>query len=99
MSFFSSCENVGFVEKAKYDASPFLTAPPFDFAVSAALICATEKIIEIEAARSDVNKRERASLAAEAQPCQDFIDRIVFAMAGLSDSEMTGLDKRLTEMA
>lgn len=78
--------------------SSALTAPPFDTAVSAALIYATEKIIEIEEARGDVSKRERALLAAGAQPYQVFIDRIVFAMAGLSDMEVIALEKRLAEM-
>jgi hypothetical protein len=78
--------------------SPALNEPPFPSAVSAALVCAADKVIEIEAARAEVNKRDRAFLAAHAQPYQKFIDRIIFAMAGLSELEAIALEQRLTQI-
>jgi hypothetical protein len=41
---------------------------------------------------------ERSALAPEAQPYQDLIDRILFRLAGLTDEEVQGLEKRLEGM-
>ncbi len=41
---------------------------------------------------------ERSRLAPAAQPLQDFIDRLLYAMAGLSEQERLGLEARLATM-
>ena len=38
------------------------------------------------------------ALAPEAQPYQDFIDRVLFAMAGLTEGEAQGVEERLEGM-
>ena len=43
----------------------------------------------------DIARTERSALAVEAQPYQDLLDRILYRMAGLTDAEAQGLEKRL----
>ena len=52
----------------------------------------------IEAARGEIARAERSKLAPEAQPLQDLIDRLFYAMAGLSDIEAGRLEARLSQM-
>jgi hypothetical protein len=75
-----------------------LTTTPFSAGISDALISASERIITIESARGEVNKRNRSALSEQAQIYQDFIDRMLFRMAGLSDDERQRLEQRLSEM-
>jgi hypothetical protein len=91
------------VENGKFDValqllSPGLKTAPFVATMSDAIISAATRIIAIEAARGEVNKKNRAALSEQTQPYQDFIDRVIFAMAGLSVSEAQGLEQRLSEM-
>jgi len=57
-----------------------------------------DEITKIEAARGDIARTERSALAPEAQPYQDLIDRILYRLAGLTDAEAQGLEKRLEAM-
>ncbi len=77
---------------------PHLETAPFVATVSDAIAAASTRIVAIEAARGEVNKKHRATLSIEAQPYQDFIDHALFAMAGLSDSEAQALESRLEVM-
>ena len=38
------------------------------------------------------------SWAPEAQPLQDLLDRMIYRMAGLTDTEARGLEERLSRM-
>jgi hypothetical protein len=57
-----------------------------------------DEISNLEAARGDIARTERSALAPEAQPYQDLLDRIFYRMAGLTDAEAKGLEKRLEAM-
>jgi len=41
---------------------------------------------------------ERSALSSAAQPYQELIDRILYALAGLSESDRRGLEERLAKM-
>lgn len=77
---------------------PFLQAPPFPLAVRDAVIVAVKRIIEIEENRGDIRRIDRSELAPAGQPYQDFIDRLFYAMAGISDQESADLEARLAQM-
>lgn len=66
--------------------------------MSEAIIASVEMTISAETARGEVDKRERASPSVTAQRYQDFTDRLLFAMAGLSEAEARGLEGRLAVM-
>lgn len=66
---------------------PELKDAPFSPAVHRVIIEAASRIIAIEERRGDIPRAARSALAPEAQPYQDLIDRIFYAMAGLSASE------------
>ena len=55
-------------------------------------------IIASEQHRGEIARSERSALCAEAQPYQDLIDRLLYAMAGLNDDEARGLEERLARM-
>jgi hypothetical protein len=59
---------------------------------------AVNQITAIEQARSDIPRAARSSLAQAAQPYQDLIDRLLYALAGLTEAEAAGLEKRLARM-
>jgi hypothetical protein len=91
------------IESGNFDVALRLLSPSFKTAaftatVSDAIVSAATRIIAIEAARGEVNKKSRAALSEQAQPYQDFIDRVLFAMAGLSVDEAQGLEQRLAVM-
>jgi hypothetical protein len=48
--------------------------------------------------RDDRSLPERSALCPDAQPYQDLIDRLLYAMAGLSEEEAGGLEERLARM-
>ena len=43
-------------------------------------------------------RKDRSALHPDAQPYQDFIDRLFYRMAGLTDDESAGLEERLARM-
>jgi hypothetical protein len=91
------------ITKKKWDdafaaAEPLLAEPPFSPTIMACLIRLVDEITKVEAARGEIARTERSALAPEAQPYQDLIDRILYRMAGLTDADATGLEKRLEGM-
>lgn len=78
--------------------APALESAPFSRGVSDVIVAATNQIVEFEWKRGKVSKRERAALAEESAGYQDFIDRVLFTMAGVSDVEAKQIEKRLQTM-
>lgn len=72
--------------------------PPFGTTVRDTLVCLVLRIMKIEKARGEIARAERSALAPEAQPYQDLIDRLFYAMAGLTEDELEGLEGRLARM-
>jgi len=62
------------------------------------MVEAVRRITAVEAALGEINRSERSRLAPEAQPYQDLIDRMLYAMAGFSAAEAAGLEDRLSRM-
>jgi hypothetical protein len=77
---------------------PALKNAPFSPALRTVIIEAANRIIAIEERRGEISRTARSTLAPAAKPYQDMIDRIFYAMAGLSASESVGLEKRLAQM-
>lgn len=71
---------------------------PFNRTVLHAIVEAVQQIISIEHARGDIRRVDRSALDPHAQPFQDFIDRLVYATAGITDEEARGLESRLADM-
>ena len=71
---------------------------PFDSALVDVLVAVVERIEEIESRRGPIARSARSALSPEAQPYQDFIDRVLFALAGLSPQESAALEVRLKTM-
>jgi hypothetical protein len=78
--------------------SPYLSRAPFALAIREAVIDATRTIFASEIKRRSVKGAERSKLSPENQPYQDFIDAVVYAMAGSSSKEVTALEGRLEKM-
>jgi hypothetical protein len=78
--------------------APALSTAPFSRGVSEVIVAATTCIVDTEWKRGAVSKRNRAFLADEAQPYQDFVDHVLFMMAGINDTEAAGLTQRLATM-
>ena len=57
-----------------------------------------KRIIHIEKGRGEIARSERSKLDPAAQRYQDLIDRLFYAMAGLTDAEAKGLEDRLSRM-
>ncbi len=85
-------------DKAFSVLEPVLTEPPFSSVVVDCLAGLTDRISTMESSRGDIARAERSALTPEAQPCQDLIDRILYRLAGLTDDEAQGLEKRLAQM-
>ena len=84
--------------KAFQVVGPMLKQSPFSAAIQDVIIECVKRIIAIEE-RRDINSRsERSALHPDAQIYQDLIDRLLYAMAGLSEAEARGLEERLKEM-
>jgi hypothetical protein len=91
------------LQQAKWDQAfavlePQLAEPPFPATVMACLVRLVDEIGKMESSRGDIARTERSALAPQAQPVQDLIDRILYRMAGLTDAEAQGLEKRLEGM-
>jgi hypothetical protein len=78
--------------------APGLAQPPFSPAVRETVVEAVRKIIAIESARGDIPRSARSALDLKGQPYQDLIDRLFYAMAGLSSAEARALEARLEQM-
>lgn len=77
---------------------PTLSEPPFSLAVRDTIVNVVNRITAIEMNRGDIARIERSALSLDAQPFQSFIDRLFFAMAGLTDYEAVQLEERLAWM-
>lgn len=77
---------------------PLIAEAPFPSSIMGCMMGLVDEITKIEAARGDIARTERSALAPEAQPYQNLIDRILYRMAGLTDAEAQGLEKRLENM-
>jgi hypothetical protein len=77
---------------------PGLREPPYTVAVRHTVVALVRRIIQAEEARGEISRSKRSALCPEAQPCQDLIDRLLYAMAGLTDEEARGSDERLANM-
>ena len=86
------------VHAAFHEAAPLLSAAPFDPLLRDAIIEAVDRITGFEKRRGEIARTDRSALSVEAQPYQDFIDRLFFKMAGLSDDDIAGLEQRLGTM-
>ena len=75
-----------------------LSTPPFGCAVRDLMVELVKRIIAVEKDRKLSSRSDRSALAREAQPYQDLLDRLLYAMAGLSDQEVKGLEERLAKM-
>jgi hypothetical protein len=75
-----------------------LGRPPFSIAVRDLIVELVTRITQIEATRGEIARTERSRLDPAAQPYQDLIDRLLYAMAGLTDCEAKGLEERLERM-
>ena len=77
---------------------PGLAQPPFSLVVRDAIVLLVQRILEAEKARGEIPRVDRSALCPEAQRCQGLLDRIMYAMAGLTDEEAEGLEERLSKM-
>lgn len=77
---------------------PALKSAPFSPSVYAVIIEAVDRIIAIEERRGEISRAARSTLAPAAKPYQDLIDKIFYAMAGLSETEAASLEERLAQM-
>ncbi|MCH8316443.1 MAG: hypothetical protein IIA64_10755 [Planctomycetes bacterium] len=77
---------------------PGMKELPFSPAVRDFIIELVKRIMQIEKGRGNIARAERSRLDSEAQPYQDLIDRLFYAMAGLTDEEARGLEDRLSRM-
>lgn len=77
---------------------PSLKDAPFSPAARTVIVEAANRIIAIEERRGQISRAARSALAPAAKPYQDLIDRIFYAIAGLSESEAAGLEERLAQM-
>ena len=62
------------------------------------IVAAVDRIADLERRRGDITRTDRSALDPAAQPYQDFLDRLLFQLAGLTDDEITGLEQRLATM-
>jgi hypothetical protein len=75
-----------------------LEEAPFSLAIRQGIVEAVDRIIDLENGRGNIRRTDRSALAPDAQAYQDFIDRLLYPMAGLTETEACGLEARLAEM-
>jgi hypothetical protein len=78
--------------------TPMFNSPPFSPVVRDSISIAVEKIIDEESKRGAMSRSDRSVLSPKAQPFQDFIDAVFFALAGLTKDEVAGLRVRYEAM-
>ena len=88
----------GDLEEAFQILRPSLACAPFSLAVRDTIAELVQQAIHAEQCRGEIARSERSALCVEAQPYQDLIDRLLYAMAGLSEEEARGLEERLARM-
>ena len=77
---------------------PLTVNLPFSESLIQCIIHLVQLITDCETKRGSIMRTERSALCSEAQPIQDLLDRIIFRLAGLTDSEAEGLERRLSTM-
>lgn len=77
---------------------PLTAKPPYGTAVRDVIVEVVKRIIAIEEQRGEIARTERSSLSPDAQPYQDFLDRLFYEIAGLSEPEWRRLEERLGTM-
>lgn len=77
---------------------PALASPPFPRGVRDVIVELVRRIERIEQQRGEITRSARSGLDPRAQPLQDLLDRIFYAMAGLTDGEAAALEVRLARM-
>lgn len=90
--------SAGQVDEAFELLQPELADAPFDPLLRDAIIAAVDHITNLEQRRGKISRSSRSALTPAAQPFQDFIDRILFHMAGLEAVEIAALENRLAKM-
>ena len=85
-------------ESALFLLAPLLETAPFSPVLIDTVVLAVERIVEAEKRRGSMSRSDRSALSAKAQPFQDFLDELFFAMAGLSAEEVAGLRTRYQQM-
>ncbi len=78
--------------------APLLETAPFSPVLIDTVVLAVDRIVEAEKRRGSMSRSDRSALSAKAQPFQDFLDELFFAMAGLSAEEVVGLRTRYRQM-
>lgn len=68
---------------------------PFDMGLRKAIAALVDRIIECERDALGSVRVNRSSLSPKAQAYQDVLERIVYLMAGLDDSEVAALEQRV----
>jgi len=78
--------------------APALKTAPFG--LSALNLCEVlvRRMRGLEEQRGTITRSERAALCPKAEPYQRALDLLIMRLAGLSDSEMAGVEERLEEM-
>ena len=78
--------------------APLLETAPFSPVLIDTVVLAVDRIVEAEKRRGSMSRSDRSALSSKAQPFQDFLDELFFAMAGLSPEEVVGLRSRYEQM-
>jgi hypothetical protein len=72
-----------------------MAVPPYGQAVRDIIVELVKRITGVEAARGEIARTARSALSPAAQPYQDLIDRLLYALAALTEAEARGLEERL----
>jgi hypothetical protein len=86
------------LEEAIRVLEPLFARPPFSRCIVECICDIVGRISSIESKRDGLTRADRSALDPVAQPLQDLLDDIVFRLAGLTDVESEGLERRLSEM-
>jgi hypothetical protein len=78
--------------------APALATAPFGLAALDLLETLAHRIRGLEQQREAITRSERAVLCPEAEPYQRALDLLLMRLAGLSDSEIAGIEERLEQM-
>ena len=74
---------------------PVMTVRPYPLVLRQVVVDAVEEMKALERDREPMRRRDRSRLSTGAQPFQDFVDHLLFGMAGLDHAEGEGVEKRL----
>lgn len=86
------------IDQALALCRPLTDEAPFSTELVPIISHAVTRIIGVEQRRGEISRSARSTLAPLAQPYQDFLDRLFYRLAGLTDDEWQGLEERLADM-